>query len=486
MNNKKLFLGIASFLTMAGLSISPTKAQPARSCQQELAQNIEKIVNRPQFKRSHWGITIQDLDTQENIYQLNAQKFFVPASTIKLLTTAAALDTLGKDFRIETSIYATGELPRLETLRIAGKGDPTITTENLANLAQQLKTLGVTSVDRLIIDDSYFANPLINPTWEWGDSYYYYGTTVNSIILNQNTARLTLLPQQIGKPVKLRWSDENAARQWQVSNQAITGSIGSEYTVEIDGISGKPALNIRGELPQNETQDTWDLAIFDPAQYFLTTLRELLTKSGISVNQTTIVTTPNPKPTERIITQIYSPPLAELIKEINQDSNNLYAEIILKTLAKHLSSDDGVTALETSLESLGIKTDDYDLVDGSGLSRHNLISPATLNQLLRIMSQHAESNLFQESLARAGVSGTLKRRLRQTEIAGNLWGKTGSLSGTITLSGYLQLPNSTQINLTILVNNFDDKNYIVRQAIDEIMLLIPKWKQCGIRSKNPS
>ena len=484
--NNKLAWGIVSILATINLGTFPAQAQlvkqlvaqTVKSCQQELAQDIETIIKRSQFQRSHWGITIQDLTTQANVYQLDAQKFFVPASTIKLLTTAAALDTLGADFRIATTIYATGELPNLRTLRVEGQGDPTITTENLANLVQQFKALGITSIDRLIVDDSYFATPLINPTWEWGDSYYYYATTTNSVILNQNTARVTLSPQQIGQPVKLQWSDRNAARQWQVSNQAVTAGVGTEYTVEIDGISGKPVLNIRGGLPQNKTQDTWDLAIFDPAQYFLVSLRQLLNESGITVNQATVTTKAISEPTERIITQIYSPPLAELIQEINQDSNNLYAEVLLKTLAKKLNSDDPIDALETSLERLGIESDNYSLVDGSGLSRHNLISPAALNQLLQIMSQHRDRDLFKESLARAGVNGTLKRRLRQTAIAGNLWGKTGSLSGTITLAGYLQLPNNTQLALTILVNNFDDKNYLVRQAIDEIILLFYQWKQC--------
>jgi serine-type D-Ala-D-Ala carboxypeptidase/endopeptidase (penicillin-binding protein 4) len=458
----------------------PLQAQSSTTvgCRQELAREIEIIIDRPQFKRSHWGIIIQNQETKETIYQLNSDKSFIPASTVKLLTTAAVLRELGANFRIATPIYATGELPSLETVRIQGKGDPTLTLEILKNIVQQFKTLGIKSIKKLIIDDSYFARPVINPTWEWGDTYYDYATTVNSVILQQNKVRLTLVPQAIGQPIKLQWSDALAAKQWQVFNQGITAPANAEYSIEIDGILGKPTLNIRGKLPTDNQADEWDLAIIDPAHYFLETWRELLSKEGIAVTQGLVTTEAINSKNERVITQMYSPPLKELIIETNRESNNLYAEVLLKILAKELKMENEIEALEQSLTKLGINSDNYSLVDGSGLSRHNLLTPETLIDILTVMSTTPEKDLYQTSLSLAGVNGTLKNRWQNTEIQNNLWGKTGNLSGVIALSGYVKLSDREFLVLSIVVNNFDDKNKIAQQAMDEIILLLPQFSDC--------
>jgi D-alanyl-D-alanine carboxypeptidase/D-alanyl-D-alanine-endopeptidase (penicillin-binding protein 4) len=175
---------------------------------------------------------------------------------------------------------------------------------------------------------------------------------------------------------------------------------------------------------------------------------------------------------------MYSPPLQELIKEINRESNNLYAEVLLRILAKELKTDDAIKALETSLNKLNISSANYSLEDASGLSRQNLITPETLVQILSVMANTANRDIYRTSLAVAGNNGTLKQRLSNTELQNNLWGKTGSLSGVITLAGYLKIADRETIAFSILVNNFDDKNTIARQAIDEIILLLPQFTDC--------
>lgn len=470
-------LGLVSLFITTQLAIPPQVRSSPTACRQELARDIEAIIDRPQFKRSRWGIAIEDIATEETIYSLDSDKFFIPASTVKLLTTAAALNELGADFRLTTPIYATGNLPHLDTVRIEGKGDPTITSEILENIVHQFKVLGISSIKKLIIDDSYFSQPAINPTWEWVDTYYYYATAVNSVILNQNTVKLTLVPQQIGQPVKLQWSDRIASQQWQVFNGGVTALPNSEYSIEIDGVLGKPILNIRGKLPQDNEEDVWDLAIVDPGNYFLETFQDLLSKEGISVTQSIVIREIQNRE-EKIIAQMYSPPLKELIKEINRESNNLYAEVLLKILAKELNTDDSIKALEISLNKLDISSDNYSLEDASGLSRQNLITPETLVRVLSAMANTNNFDLYRSSLAIAGSNGTLKNRFRDTEVQNNLWGKTGSLSGVVTIAGYLKISDRETLALSILVNNFDDKNKIVRQAIDEIILLLPRLKNC--------
>lgn len=449
-----------------------------RLCRHDLPSAINQIINRPELARSHWGIEIQTLDTERTLYSLNGDKFFTPASSVKLLTSAAGLIELGTDFRIKTPIYSVGEAPNLTSLRLKGQGDPSISTQSLKTIVHQLQDKGIKRIENLIIDDSYFAPPSINPTWEWLDIHSYFGTAVNSTILNQNTVTLTLYPQKIGQPVKFSWSDAIAARQWQVVNQAITGQADIDYAIELDGYLGQPVLQLRGELAVNEPADVWDLAVNEPAQYFLESWRSQLAQGDISVIRGQVINQPDDNPLETELISNYSPPLQQLLTTINQSSNNLYAEVLGKILAQELNKTTAIDAIESSLSNLGIKPTAYKLVDASGLSRQNLITPQTLVNTLRLMSQLPQGKSYRESLAVAGVSGTLKRRFTNSSVSGNLWGKTGTLTGVNALSGYIIEGNNPSIVFSILVNNSDLENKQIRQVIDEIIVITNRLSKC--------
>jgi serine-type D-Ala-D-Ala carboxypeptidase/endopeptidase (penicillin-binding protein 4) len=456
------------------------KLQPTpKVCSEDLSLAIAKIINHPKFKRSRWGIEIQVLATGESLYSFNGEQFFTPASTVKLLTTAAVLSELGTNYHITTPLYSVGNPPYLTSLRLKGQGDPTISTKSLKTIVHQLQQQGIRRIEKLIVDDSYFAPPTINPTWEWLDVHSYFATAVNSTILNQNTVTLTLLPQQIGKPVKYYWSDVIAARQWQVINQAITGAANIPYNVVIDGELGQPILRIRGELAVNEPADIWDLAVVDPAQYFLESLRLSLEKAGIAVTQGVVVKQPYKNKLETELTAITSPPMQEILTEINQESNNLYAEAVAQVLAEKLNTPTAIAAINQSLTQLGINSDEYLLVDASGLSRQNLITPQTLVKTLRIMSRSSQSKFYRQSLAIAGVNGTLKNRFNNTEIQGHLFGKTGTLTGINSLAGYIYLPNDPTLVFSIFINNSEVSNQEIRQAIDKIILTLNHASKCS-------
>jgi serine-type D-Ala-D-Ala carboxypeptidase/endopeptidase (penicillin-binding protein 4) len=451
----------------------------SRVCSQDLSPAISKIINHPKFKRSRWGIEIQVLATGESLYSLNADKFFTPASSVKLLTTAAVLSKLGANYQITTPLYSVGNSPHLTSLRVKGQGDPTISTKSLKTIVHQLQQRGIRRIEKLIIDDSYFAPPKIHPTWEWLDVHSYFATAVNSTILNQNTVTLTLLPQSIGKPVKYYWSNAIAGRQWQVINQGMTGAANIPYNIEIDRELGQPVLQIRGQLAVNEPADVWDLAVVDPAQYFLESLRLSLEQAGITVTQGIVVKQAYKNKLETKLTVITSPPMQEILTEINQESNNLYAEAIAKILAQKLNTPNYIAAINQSLTQLRINSDEYLLVDASGLSRQNLITPQTLVKTLRTMSQSSQSKFYRQSLAIAGVNGTLKNRFHNTAIQGHLFGKTGTLTGINSLAGYIYLPNYPTLAFSILINNSEVSNQEIKQAIDKIILTLNHTINCS-------
>ncbi|MGK7936102.1 MAG: D-alanyl-D-alanine carboxypeptidase/D-alanyl-D-alanine-endopeptidase [Xenococcaceae cyanobacterium] len=480
-----LWLGCQFFYlpTKAETRLTPSNLQPERVknellCPQNIASEIESIINSPQLARSNWGILVKNLDSQTTIYSLNAHKYFIPASNVKLLITAAALLELGNNFRIHTPIYSVGNAPHLTQVLVQGKGDPTISTETLKKIVEQLKQKGIKHIEQLIVDNSYFNQPTINPTWEWLDVYNSYATSASSLILNNNAVTLTLLPQELGQPVKLRWSDDIAAKQWQVKNNVITAAKDTPYNVEIEGILGQPILHLNGTLAINHQSDVWDLAIVDPANYFLESLRHLLSLEGITITRGLVSNEVSLEPSAIELATIISPPLPEILAEINQESNNLYAETLLKILANQLNINDVSQAIEQVLSKLGIDPQGYNLVDGSGLSRHNLITPETLVQTLSLMTSTSVGENYLNSLTTAGVNGTLERRFINNNFPGDILGKTGTLSGINSLSGYLNVSEGKSLVFSIIVNNSDLSSKNLRQAIDRIVLLFSRVKQC--------
>ncbi|MEM7595188.1 MAG: D-alanyl-D-alanine carboxypeptidase/D-alanyl-D-alanine-endopeptidase, partial [Cyanobacteria bacterium P01_A01_bin.83] len=171
-------------------------------------------------------------------------------------------------------------------------------------------------------------------------------------------------------------------------------------------------------------------------------------------------------------------PMEQILEEINQESNNLYAEAVGKLLAKKLNSETPIEAIKSSLDTIGINPDEYVLIDVSGLSRQNLITPQALIAILRTMSQLPEGISYRQTLALAGTNGTLKNRFVNSPVADNLWAKTGTLTGVGSLSGYLINGQDTDLVLSILVNNSELKSNKIRQAIDQIIVILNQYSKC--------
>jgi D-alanyl-D-alanine carboxypeptidase/D-alanyl-D-alanine-endopeptidase (penicillin-binding protein 4) len=456
-------------------------------CPAQLGTAIEAVMNRPQFRRARWGILVESLSpkiSDRALYNLNGDRYFIPASNTKLLTTAAALLALGSDYRIRTSIYDTDE----GVLRVIGRGDPSITNAQLKDLAQQLRSQGIRTIKKLILEDSYLQGDVVNPTWEWEDIQFDYGTSVNSLILNQNAVELTLSPQQPGQPLRVSWSDAIASRQWKIENQSMTTEAGTPNSVTVTAVLGQPVLRVKGQLPIDANPETFGMAILDPANNFLQHFRNALALEGITVQQESVISKISTNQ-ERELAAVESPSLALLIFETNQESNNLYAEVLLRTLpisAQQLpdtspnrnSAEIGLQQLKATLTALGVDPESYIIVDGSGLSRHNLVSPKAIAQTLQFMAKTPQARVYRDSLPVAGVSGTLKNRFRNTMAQGNIQAKTGSMTGVSALSGYLDVPGYQPLVFSIMVNQSEQSLTTLRQGIDEIVLLLTRLRSC--------
>lgn len=443
-------------------------------CANNLETEIDKIIHQPSREKETWGIVIESLNPQKIFYELNRDKFFIPASNVKLLITASILIKKGANFSIITPIYTEGNSPNLSSLIIEGKSDPSFTNDHLKLIADSLKTQQVTTIDNLILVNNSLPNNTTNYTWEFEDIYFDFAVPVNNFILNQNTVNLTLNHSFINQKPSLIWSDEIAGKQWLIDNQVLTSHENTPLNLNIYPLFARSSFMIMGELPLNEKAPIWRLSIPNPDQYFQESLVKILQENGIKIIKSEVINDTHFKDKNlQLLLEIKSPSLAELITITNQDSNNLYAEVLLKNLAD--DSHNSWQSLETILNQLGVSPDEYKLKDGSGLSRHNLITPHALITLLKAM---ANNDVFINSLSNAGVNGSLKNRFLNTNISNNLFAKTGTLSGISALSGYLKNDDYGNLVFSILVNQSSSDSATLRRTIDEIVLLLGQLKKC--------
>lgn len=472
----------ATNLTVAQKS-GRTQISPAL-CPAQLATAIETVTNRREFSRGRWGILIQTTASGDTLYSHDADKYFIPASNVKLLTTAAVLQ-LGSQFRIRTSVYATGD----GGLRVVGRGDPSLTDAQLKELAQQIYQRGIRQYSQLIPENGYFRGANVNPSWEWEDVIADYGAPVNSSILNQNAVKLTLIPQQLSQPLLVNWSDSIEARQWQIDNESTTVRSVESVGVNVSRESNTSVLKIKGQLNIDAPESIF-LAVVDPDEHFLRHFRRALAEVGIDESRFRQTQPRNAIANISLLlnelAEVESPPLTELLTETNQNSNNLYAEALLRVLGANLgklsptdsTAQMGLDVVKTSLTQLGVDPSGYVMVDGSGLSRHNLVSPEAIAQTLIAMARSPESSFYRASLPVAGISGTLKNRFRNTPAQGIVQAKTGTVSGVVALSGYIDAPNYEPLVFSIIVNQSGPATTL-RQAVDEIVLLLTRLRRCS-------
>ncbi|WP_292740525.1 D-alanyl-D-alanine carboxypeptidase/D-alanyl-D-alanine-endopeptidase [Nostoc sp. JL31] len=466
-----------SSIAKAQTPVAPTTTTKS-ICSSQLGTAIDAVINRPLFSRGRWGILIQPLSTGQTLYSRDAQKYFTPASNLKLLTTAAALQELGANFRIRTSIYQNGN----GVLRVVGRGDPSLSDTELQKLAQQLKQKGITQIQQLSADDSYIQGDIVNPTWQWEDVQSSDGVPVSSFILNKNIFSFKLVPQAVGKSLQVLWIDAGEAKQWRIINQSITVPQNQPSYVNVTRELSGTVLRIQGQLATNSEESLIDLPVVDPNYYFLRRFRTALATEKITLGQTLVV---NGGVNQQEIAFVESPPLAELLTETNLNSNNLYAEALLRALAvkktrlkNQTSADVGLEVVKASLTKLGVDPANYILVDGSGLSRRDLVTPEAFVQTLRGMAKTPTAYIYRASLPVAGKSGTLKGRFQNTPAEGIVQAKTGTLTGVISLSGYMNAPKYEPLVFSIIVNQSDQSATVIRQAIDEVVVLLTQLQHC--------
>lgn len=478
---------------------SPTPAPRPIQTVAELQSNIRRVLQNAALVRGNVGVKIVSLDSGKTVFEENAEKYFMPASNMKSFTVAAAFDRLSPDFRFVTSVYAVSQPEANGVLKgdltIYGRGDPTFAAslndgdyyKAINSLADKIAAAGIKKIEgSLIGDESYFAGNALGETWEWDDLQWYYGAGVSALTINDNAVDVKVLPAaRIGAPCVVQVLPLSSLMN--IVNSCVTSASNLKRTLEVTKRLGANALEIRGTMPFNDAKGfSGAIAVEKPAEMFVLMLKTALQQRGITINQTRIVTiankTANQVPLVELV-RFESPPFSYVAAKTLKPSQNLYTELILRTLGEQAgdktdpnktSAERGLEVVRKFLAEAGIAPNAVVQWDGSGLSRHNLITPGAAVQLYTFMNRHRSALSWRESLTVGAVDGTLKSRFQNTAAAGNVRGKTGTIDQVGTLSGYVTTASGEKLVFSILTNNLPD-GAVRRTTMDDIVLLLANF-----------
>ena len=475
----------------------------------DLKSRIEEIAHQPALEPGFFAVKIVSLETNQIIYEQNANKFVRPASNMKLYTVATAFDRLTPDYHFVTSVYAKerqedGKIKG--DLIVYGRGDPSIAArfnngdyfKGINDLADRIVAAGVKRVKGdLVGDESYFDGAPVGSGWEWEDLTWSYGAELSALTINDNAIDLTVKPgMSVGFPVVIT-SGPPATSFMTIANHATTSAHGSRSDLHIYRGLGANTLEISGSLPLGDTGFIGGVAVPDPALAFVSMLRDALVKRGVKIDGRvrtvnarsggSIVPNSPAGPMLIEIAGLQSPPFSIIAAHTLKPSQNQYTELILRTLGKTQpanpvdenrardNENSGLGVVTSFLRGAGVGESEIALNDGSGLSRNDLISANTTVQLLTFMTKHRYFSQFRDALPIAGVDGTLRTRMRGTPAEGNVRAKTGSLSSVASLSGYVTTAAGEHLVFSMMLNNYPDAAAVRRDSIDAIAILLASF-----------
>lgn len=445
-----------------------------------LKREIDRIVDRPAFGAAFWGIEVRSLRSGNTLYARNAQKNFKPASTQKLVTTAAALDAFGPAARVRTTVETAGRLDAfgriLGDLYLVGRGDPSLSPPALEDLAEGLRAAGVRRIEgRLVGHEGVFKGERRGSDWGWEDLVWRYGAEVSALSLNDNTAKLTLVAgERAGDAALVEWTPRSA--YYTVVSTVTTSAGGTKSDLTLTRAAGGNLIRLAGTHPLGGTPWEGAVAVEDPARYTALVFAEVLATRGIPVTGG-VATSADPLPGGlRVLAARESPPLAERLKTVNKESRNLHAEILLRLLGAQFrgeaSVEAGQEAVRAFLGRVGVRPESWPLQDGSGLSRSDLLDPHGLVSLLVAMDRHPHAAAFRDSLPIAGVDGTLENRMKGTPAQGRVLAKTGTLRQGNALAGYVLRRDGERLVFAAFVNNHVAPGSEAVTALDAIAVAL--------------
>jgi D-alanyl-D-alanine carboxypeptidase/D-alanyl-D-alanine-endopeptidase (penicillin-binding protein 4) len=463
---------IFRYLIFTFLIIGFTLVETVKS---QVSDEIINLIENSQSAHALWSVQVRDTDGNI-IENLNGEQLVRPASNFKLISSAAYLDYFGSDFTFETRLLGRGSQDGnswVGDLLIEGSGDPTISGRFYNGNAfyvfekwvEVLSEKGIRSIEGNIVGfDGLFDDIPYPKGWEWDDLSYYYAPETGALSFNENVVDLEVIADgPVGSTPEIQWFPMGTDYVEFVNEQVITPQ-GTSFDEKYRRVLGTNIILLRSTLPQGY-YETESLSVTDPSLFFLDTFKKYLESRGITVTGQ-LYTDSNffdwNAETYTHFDSHISVELSEIIKELNRESNNFYAEMLLKKLASDKydvqgSTELGLKELKEYMHSMQFDTSKVELRDASGMAPATLVKASDVNNYLELLREKEYFPVFFESLAEGGLNGTLEYRFNNSPLKGSFNGKTGFVSGVRTLSGYLTTENGSDLTVSLFTNNYTAK-----------------------------
>lgn len=460
-------------------------ARPAATSQSALAARIDSILQRPALRQAHWGVMVREAATGRVLYARQAERHFIPASNLKLVVTATAAHHLPAGFRFRTTVYGTGPVQD-GTLRgdlvLFGRGDPMISDRYFPSrtavweaLADTLRARGIRRVAGAVVaDESWFDADHVRGDWEAYDTRWWYGAPVSALGFNDNSIDFRIEPGAMGAAPRITWEPQSAFVT--LENTATTGVAGGPATLDFERTGRGNGVRAYGVFPAGSAAQTEHFAVGDAAAFTGTVFRETLERRGIEVadDSVRVVSDPARSPSRggAVLAEHVSPPLAQVIGPILLNSQNWFAEQLLKTVGREIggegSWDAGIRVEREFLTRVvGIDSADVVLRDGSGLAAGNLVTPRALVQLLDYVRRTPGQAVVRASLPVSGARGSLQARF--TDLPGRVRAKTGYIGNVDSLSGFVTRADGSEVIVSIIANASGQPSSRMKAGIDDIV-----------------
>jgi D-alanyl-D-alanine carboxypeptidase/D-alanyl-D-alanine-endopeptidase (penicillin-binding protein 4) len=470
---------------------SPKSAARARKVDRALAKRLSSVMSDSRVRRATSSALVLEAGNGAVVYGRYASRPIRPASNTKILTAVAAMNYLGPHYRFTTDVIRRGPITKgvlHGRLYLKGYGDPTSRASDYASLARKVRASGVRVVTgSLVADASFFDSHRYNAGWsrEYSSSYYAAQTSALTVApnadLDSGTVLLTYKPGRRGKPARVSVSPAGAKKYLTIVNRTTTGARGSAATVGANRAFTSNRITVRGRVPLGRGAASQLITVNRPDLYAAAVFRAALTKAGVRVaGGTTALRTP--ASARHRLARDRSMTLSKLLVPFLKLSNNMHAEALTKTMGAqngHAGSwTAGIARTSAFAHSLGAPRAGVRLVDGSGLSRADRVSPQALARVLQKVQAKPWFPAFYAALPIAGhpgrmTGGTLRHRMTGTKAARNAHAKTGSLTGVTALSGYVKGADGRRYVFSMLSQYTGASP---RPLEDELVVTLARWR----------
>jgi len=461
------------WLAVAFMYAATAVAQPS-------PEKLNQLLKNDFFQRATIGIAVYDLTEQKTVYLHNEKRLCRPASNMKLLTSAAALSALTSDYFFKTGLYHTGTMDETGRLcgdiYLVGGFDPELKSSDLDTLILTMKKAGIKSIEgNLYLDVSMGDSLFWGKAWSWDDDMEAFQPYLSPMPINKGVVKLKVIPASPNCAPIIKTEPESSFIR--IVNRATTVIKSAEPPARSlrfsrESVGNQNRIVVSGVIQASEKSYETTISLKNPTGYVLTLFSEKLSEQFPGSNIRIAGIDRVPENAQKLGDATHS--IVEVIRQLNKESDNLNAEMLLYTLgyqqgARPSSTEEGIAVVQQWMAKIGCDPKMYKIVDGSGLSVQNYLTPELLVEVLKYMHQSPYFELFRNSLPIAGEDGTLANRMKNTAANRNLTAKTGSLTGVSVLSGYVMSRNNHLLAFSIMVQNFTERtSFVTVNYIDKI------------------